>query len=176
MFAFLSLTASQAAVIEGSEFQNTLFVENMQLDLTGTGLFRYWGFKAYVGALYLENGCTVDDVLLDKAKRIELEYRRAIKGKDFGPATYKGLAKNIDAKTIDNLRSRIDYHNSLYEDVRPGDRYSLTYIPGRGTELALNNEPKGIIEGADFATAIFSIWLGPKPMNKSFKRQLLGTD
>ena len=69
---------------------------------------------------------------------------------------------------------QIDYHNSLYEDVQPGDRYSLTYIPGRGTELALNGEPKGIIEGAEFAQAVFSIWLGPKPIDNTFKKQILG--
>jgi hypothetical protein len=50
----------------------------------------------------------------------------------------------------------------------------LTYIPGRGTELALNGEPKGIIEGADFATALFSIWIGQKPIDESFKRQIMG--
>ena len=50
----------------------------------------------------------------------------------------------------------------------------LTYIPGRGTELALNGETKGLIKGANFAVAVFSIWLGSKPINKSFKRQILG--
>jgi hypothetical protein len=50
----------------------------------------------------------------------------------------------------------------------------LTYIPGRGTELALNGEPKGIIEGADFATALFSIWIGQKPIDESFKQQIMG--
>jgi hypothetical protein len=49
----------------------------------------------------------------------------------------------------------------------------LTYIPGRGTELALDGRPKGVIGGADFAAAVFAIWLGPKPLNKSFKAQLL---
>jgi hypothetical protein len=66
-------------------------------------------------------------------------------------------------------------HNALYSDVQPGDRYSLTYIPGRGTELALNGEPIGMIQGADFAAAIYAMWLGEKPMNKSFKRQLMGS-
>lgn len=167
-------TAIPAAKIEGSTFKDSLTVGNKMLELTGTGLLRYWGFKAYTGAFYLEEGCTIDEVFLDRAKRIELEYIRPIKGKDFGPATDKFLAKNLDSQTLNKLRARIDYHNSLYEDVKPGDRYSLTYIPGRGTELALNNEPKGIIEGADFASAIFSIWLGSKPINKSFKEQILG--
>ena len=163
-----------AAEVEGINFDDNYAVEDKTMRLTGAGLLRYWGFKAYTGALYLEEGASVDEVLADKAKRIELEYFRAIKGKDFGPATDKSIAKNVDAATYDQLRPRIDYHNSLYEDVRPGDRYSLTYIPGRGTELALNGEPKGIIEGSDFAAAVFSIWLGSKPINNSFKKQVLG--
>jgi hypothetical protein len=163
-----------AAEIEGIRFNGTYVAENTKLRLTGVGLLRYWGFKAYVGALYLEEGASIDDVMSDTAKRLELEYFRSIKGKDFGPATNKSIAKNVDSKTFDRLRPQIDYHNSLYEDVQPGDRYSLTYVPGRGTELALNGEPKGIIEGAEFAAAVFSIWLGPKPMNDSFKKQILG--
>jgi len=165
---------AHAAEVDGIKFDDNYAVEDKNMRLTGAGLLRYWGLKAYTGALYLEEGVSVDEVLADKAKRIELEYFRAIKGKDFGPATDKSIAKNVDATTFDRLRPRIDYHNSLYEDVRPGDRYSLTYIPGRGTELALNGEPKGIIEGADFAAAVFSIWLGSKPINTSFKKQILG--
>jgi hypothetical protein len=170
----LTFTTAQAVEIEGIKFRKSFKSEGKILRLTGVGLLRYWGFKAYTGALYLEEGAPIDSVLADTAKRIELEYFRAIKGKDFGPATDKSIAKNVDAQTYERLRPQIDYHNSLYEDVQPGDRYSLTYIPDRGTELALNGEPKGIIEGAEFAQAVFSIWLGPKPINNSFKKQILG--
>ena len=151
-----------AAEIEGANFRDSFTVENTTLNFVGTGLLRYWGFKAYVGAFYLEEGSTIEEALLDRAKRIEIEYLRPIKGKDFGPATDKGIAKNVDSKTFTRLRPLIDHHNSLYEDVQPGDRYSLTYLP------------KGLIKGADFAAAVFSIWLGPKPINKSFKKQILG--
>ena len=84
------------------------------------------------------------------------------------------MARNISAEEIDRLRAKIDYHNSLYVDVKPGDRYSLTYTPGVGTELALNGTPLGVIEGADFAAAIFSLWLGENPYDKRFKDALLG--
>lgn len=163
-----------ASEIEGARFRESLIVDNTTLKLTGAGLLRYWGFKAYVGAFYLEEECTIEEALSDRAKRIEIEYMRPIKGKDFGPATDKSIAKNVDLKTYKRLRPQIDTHNSLYQDVQPGDRYSLTYIPGKGTELALNGEPKGTIEGADFAAAIFSIWIGPEPINESFKKQILG--
>lgn len=163
-----------ATQIDGASFEKVLNINNTTLKLTGAGLLRYWGFELYVGAFYLEEGSKVEEALQNRAKRIELQYKRSIKGKDFGPATNKMIAKNVDAATLKRLRPKIDYHNSLYEDIEPGDSYSLTYIPGRGTELALNGNPKGLIEGEEFATAIFSIWLGPDPVKKSFKSQILG--
>ncbi len=163
------------AEIKGVHFENTYEAQGIRMEIQGTGLLRYFGFiKAYVGALYLEEGSLVTDVLSDKPKRLEVEYFHALKGEDFGISTNKVIAKNTDAQTLEKIRPQIDDHNSLYEDVRPGDRYSLTYIPGRGTELALNGKTKGIIKGADFASALFSMWLGKFPMNEPFKKQLLG--
>lgn len=163
------------AEIEGVHFENTYETDGVRLKIQGTGLLRYLGFiKAYVGALYLEEGSSIVDVLSDKPKRLEVEYFHALKGEDFGISTNKVIAKNTDALTLEKIRPQIDYHNSLYEDVQSGDRYSLTYIPGRGTELALNGRTKGIIKGADFASALFSMWLGEFPMNEPFKKQLLG--
>jgi hypothetical protein len=163
-----------ATEVEGKRFSERIQFDNTSLELVGAGLLRYFGFKAYVGALYIEQGFDADDVFSDTAKRIEIEYMRAIKGSDFGPATVKSLKKNIDEQMLEQLQDRIDYHNSLYVDVQPGDRYALTYLPGRGTELSLNGEPLGVIEGADFAAAIFKIWVGSRPISESFKEQILG--
>lgn len=163
------------AQIENVYFEDHAIVDDTRMSIRGTGLFRYLGvIKAYVGALYVEDGKLTEDVLADTAKRLELEYFHAIKGKDFGPAINKLIARNTDAKTMAKLQSRIEKHNAMYKNVKPGDRYSLTYIPGKGTELALNGKPIGLIKGADFALAIYAMWLGQKPVNRSFKRQLLG--
>lgn len=179
IFAIITFVGSKpnvnGAEIEGVQFENSYETQGIRMKIQGTGLLRYLGFiKAYVGALYLEEGSLITDVLSDKPKRLEVEYFHALKGEDFGVSTNKVIAKNTDAQTLEKIRPQIDYHNSLYEDVQPGDRYSLTYIPGRGTELALNGKIKGIIKGADFASALFSMWLGEFPMNEPFKKQLLG--
>ncbi len=167
--------AVRAAEIADIKFEKQYNAPETGLELKGVGLLRYLGlFKVYAGAFYLEKGAPINDALGDRAKRIEVEYLRAFKGEDFGPATVEMMEKNVDKATIEKLHQQIDYHNSLYEDVGPGDRYALTYIPGRGTELALNGEPKGVIEGADFATALFSIWIGQKPIDESFKQQIMG--
>ena len=176
MITLLGVTPSvNGAEIEGIHFENRYETDGVRLKIQGTGLLRYLGFiKAYVGALYLEEGSFVTDVLSDKPKRLEVEYFHALKGEDFGITTNEVIAKNTDALTLEKIRPQINYHNSLYEDVQPGDRYSLTYIPGRGTELALNGKTKGIIKGADFASALFSMWLGEFPMNKPLKNSCWG--
>ncbi|MFZ0133927.1 MAG: chalcone isomerase family protein [Desulfobacterales bacterium] len=175
LIAVMQPLAAGAADMDDINFEKQYKSPEIGLALRGVGLLKYLGLiKAYAGAFYLEEGVSIDEALADRAKRIEVEYLRSFKGQDFGPATVKMMEKNVDRATIDSLRKQIDYHNSLYQDVGPGDRYSLTYIPGKGTELALNGEPKGTIEGAAFATALFSIWIGQKPIDESFKRQILG--
>jgi len=172
--AVLLAAPVQAATIEGVQFADTLAREGAQLRINCVGLLRYMRFiKAYVAALYLGDGVVAGDVLSDVPKRLELNYFYSIKGSDFGTAADQILAKNVDATTMQQLRPRLDRLNALYQDVRPGNRYSLTYIPGHGTELALDNVTKGVIEGADFAAAYFSIWLGKEPMDVSLRDQLL---
>ena len=171
----VSVFPAGAVQVEGVRFEPVHRTADQVLELSGAGLLRYMGFiKAYVGALYLPPGADPEDALSDTAKRLEVEYFHAIDGEDFGPATIEGISRNVDDETLARLMPQIEYHNSLYVDVQPGDRYALTYVPGRGTELALNGELRGIIQGAEFAAALFSIWLGPEPVSKSFKSALLG--
>jgi hypothetical protein len=172
---FMLMTGVHAAEIEGVFFADSFTTATHRLTIRGTGLFRYLAFvKAYVGALYVDEGKPTHEVLSDTARRLELEYFHPIKGEDFGSATNKVIGQNVDAETLERLRPLIDKLNALYEDVQPGDRYSLTYTPGKGTELALNGQVKGLIEGADLSFAVFAMWLGEKPMNKSFRQQLMG--
>jgi hypothetical protein len=169
-----------AAEIEGVRFADSLSVGNAQLRLNGTGLLRYRViFKGYVAALYLSESFGGEQVprgvLEDAPRRLEIEYFWAIPAEGFAKATVEGIAQNTDRETFARLRDRIDRLNRMYEDVEPGDRYALTYLPGVGTELARNGRRLGVIEGADFSSAIFSIWLGERALDDSLRRQLLGS-
>jgi hypothetical protein len=174
LLAGIAAPAARAKEIEGVQFADRYEAQGTALLLNCVALLRYMVFiKAYVAALYLGPGVAPDAVLTDVPKRLEISYFHAINGEDFAKAGDDGIAANVDAATLAALRPRIERLNTLYEDVKPGDRYSLTYIPGVGTELALNGRRKGVIEGADFAAAVFAIWLGRKPIDVSLKSQLL---
>jgi hypothetical protein len=112
-------------------------------------------------------------VLADVPRRLEIEYFWAIPANKFAKVTGEGISRGTDPATFERLRNRIDQINTLYEDVEPGDRYALTYIPGVGTELALNGRPLGVVEGAGFSAALFAIWIGDEALDESLRRQLL---
>jgi hypothetical protein len=165
---------AHAAEIEGVRFADRVATPGGTLVLHNVGLLRYRIFiKAYVAALYLGEGVPVARVFEDVPKRLEIEYFYAIEAPGFVKATDSGIAANVAAAELEALRLRIARLNALYRDVRPGDRYALTYVPGAGTELALNGKRLGVIEGADFAAAVFAIWIGKEALDDSLKTQLV---
>jgi hypothetical protein len=176
--ASLSLEAARAAEIEGVQFVEQLSVDDEDLRLHSTGLLRYRVFiKAYVAALYLvesfDGQSTTSAVLADLPRRLEIEYFWAIPADEFAKITVEGISRNTDRATFDRLRDRVERLNRMYEDIAPGDRYALTYLPGVGTELAHNGRRLGVIEGADFSAALFAIWVGDGALDDSLRRQLL---
>jgi hypothetical protein len=165
----------QSAEVNKAFFDNTYRQTGITLPLRGTGLLKYLLFiDAYVAALYIQEEVPAEDALGDVPKRLEIHYFHAIKAEDFAASTNKLIADNQDPETVARLAPKMDAINNLYVDVRPGDRYALTYTPGKGTELSFNGVTRGIIPGREFAAAIFSIWLGSKPIDKELKKQLLG--
>lgn len=174
---FLRLSSPEVAhalTVENIPFADSATIGGKPVPLRNAALLRYLKFiKAYVAALYVPEGVKADDVLADVPKRLELSYLVSIKGPDFHKGAAPVLERNQTPADLARLRGRLDRINAAYKDVTPGDRYSLTYLPGRGTELALNGTPLIVIEGADFAAAYFGIWLGREPIDEKLKRDLL---
>ncbi len=164
-----------SAQIEGVTFDDVYSAGDIQLPIQGTGVFLFMGvFKAYAGAIYHEAGQTAETLLGDSAKRLEVEYFYGVRSDYFGPYAHQLLARNVDAATYRMIAAHPGFNKAMNRDVLAGDRYALTYIPGRGTELCLNDQVLAVIPGSDFAAALFSIWLGKAPVSVSFKEQLIG--
>jgi hypothetical protein len=75
---------------------------------------------------------------------------------------------------MEALKEMIQQMGEYFVDLKSGDRFSLTYIPGVGTKFAHNDQVTGIIKGLDFARALFSVWIGKKPFDTHLKEQVLG--
>jgi hypothetical protein len=168
---------AESAEIEGIHFADTIQLSGdpaQELRLRGLGLLRYRiVFRGYVAALYLPDRVSGDAVLEDVPRRLELSYFWPIAGRDFAQAADQLLERALSAPQLIALRPRIDALNRAYRDVRPDDRYSLTYVPEIGTELRLNDELLITVPGEDFAAAYFGIWLGSKPLDDGLRDDLL---
>lgn len=163
-------------VVSGVSFAPSATAEGQALELHNAALFRYRVvFKAYAAALYLAPGALGSEVLRDVSKRLELSYFWSIDAEDFGPVAMQILERMHSAETLERLRPRLERMHRSYRDIEPGDRYSLTYVPGRGTELALNGRALVTIPGADFARVYFSIWFGSEPLDERLRRNLVTT-
>jgi hypothetical protein len=174
MAILFAAASSEAAKIEGVEFDERITAGDRMLALQSLGLLRYRVFfKGYVAALYLEPGAEPANALEAVPKRLELEYFWDIGGEKFGPVAESALARNLDERSFERLRPQIEALHQQYEDVKPGDRYALTYLPGEGTELAKNGVRLALVPGEEFARAYFRIWLGEAPLDRDLRDQLL---
>ena len=171
--AFAPLPA-RAITVEGVTFAREVRVGDATVPLRNAALLRYlFVLKAYVAALYLPADVAAEQALADVPKRLEISYLVAIRGEDFDKGAAPVLRRNLTAAELERLQQRLDRLNAAYRDVQPGDRYALSYHPGRGTELSLNGIPLVTIEGADFAAAYFGVWLGREPIDNDLKKSLL---
>jgi hypothetical protein len=172
--SFAATSSGAANKIEGVEFDEEITAGDRMLALQSLGLLRYRVlFKGYVAALYLEPGAAPESALDAVPERLKLEYFWEIGGEKFGPAAESVLERNLDEESLERLRPQIEALHQQYRDVKPGDRYALTYLPGEGTELAKNGLRLALVPGEEFAPAYFGIWLGEDPLDRDLRDQLL---
>ena len=168
---------AQAVEIKDVRFSETLVVDQAELKLNGVAVLK-WAmlFDVYAGALYLPADVPGPAWSSDVAKRLELSYFREIEAQGFAQASDKILQDNLLPAEYQALAKRLQAFYGFFQDVKPGDRYSINYLPEKGTDLRLNEQSLGQVPGADFAAAYFGIWLGVEPISKEFRNRLLGTD
>ncbi len=146
------------------------------LNLVGTSTLTYLIFDVYVAAFYANSDYNVTESPFDEdvSKYLVLEYLRDISKEDFIKKTKELLAndKSYSYRARDSDFEKV--YNS-FEDVKIGDRYSLSYDDLTGkTCLFLNKIEKLCIKSLDFSKAFFGIWLSESSVNERFTKELLG--
>ena len=170
------LILPRAAGAEENVFDGQKTIDGYALTLRGTGILRYMVFiKAYEGAFYLQEGKTADQALDERAARcLVLHYFHPLKAGDFAEATTEMIKKNVSPDRFASLLPKIEKFNTFYRDITAGDRYTAAYIPESGTRLWLNNDLLGRVEGTDFASTFFAIWIGENPIDRDFRDRMRG--
>jgi hypothetical protein len=174
----LVVNIAQAREIANVKLQEKINLQNGKvLVLNGAGIRYKFIFKIYVAALYLPAAKHTARAVLDEPgpKRMLMHFvYHKVSQEQMQDGWKDGFSDNLDAKTYRALEPRLKQFNSLFGDLRSGDRVWLDYEPGVGTEVRINGQKKGVISGEDFMRALFSVWLGPEPPSDDLKSELLG--
>jgi hypothetical protein len=151
-------------------------VEGQQLVLNGMALRKKAIFKVYVAGLYLPQKNSNADAILsaDSPRRIVLRFLRGVSANQMCGALNDGLKDNTPDASAE-LRQQFTTLCGFLDEIRKGEQFVFTYIPGQGTIVDVKGARKGLIEGKQFADALFRAWIGPKPgPGEDFKKKLLG--
>lgn len=181
--AIATLLAALAAPASAGEragvtMPDTIQVAGKKLVLNGLGVREATMFNVdvYVAGLYLEQRSRSASEILaaEQIKVLHLRFVRDVGRKDVVSSFNEGFEKN-SRDTVPAIRPRIAQFMAWLPSFKDGSTLTVTYVPGEGTRVSVNGTYKGTIAGPDFARALFSIWLGPKPPNKGLQRGLLGS-
>ena len=156
-------------------FPATYASNGVNLELKGTARMKIGGLiSLYDAALYLPADVPAEKALEDVPKRLELHYLKTMSKAVLIDAGAKGLASNVPPARLQALQPKVDQINQWYQTVKPHDVYALTYRPKHGTDLSFNGASQGVVEGADFAAAYYSIWLGTNAPRPEVRDALMG--
>ena len=147
------------------------------LVLNGLGIRKatFLNVKVYVAGLYLpqKSGDAGKIIGANQPWQLVLRFVRDVDASDIRDAWQEGFEKN-SADKLAALQPRIKTLNARMVAFKEGQYLSFTDDPAKGIVVDVNGASGAAIEGADFADALLSIWLGREPPNEELKSGLLG--
>lgn len=175
--ALLCPTDATAAECAGVRFTENLEVSGQKLVLNGMGLRESTVFKinVYVAALYVKDNTTDGEAIAsaEEAKVLRLQFLSDVSRAKLRKAIVEGF-KSTSASHWPTLEKRAAEFFALLPAFEKGQSLSLSYEPGVGLHVKAPGKGSAVIEGLDFSSALFRVWLGEHPASKKLKKGLLG--
>ena len=178
--AALALGAGAAGAQAAREFSPTVQLGGQTLLKNGQGTRYRAVFKVYDMALYLPSRTqdAAQVLAMPGAKRASFVALRDIPGDQFGLSLVSGMRENINpqhaAEVVRHMNDVIAVF-STETTIRAGQSFRVDHVPGKGTSFFLDDKQKGpTVANPLFAEAVFSIWMGRKPVETQLKDGLLG--
>lgn len=173
----LAAPAAEAKSCGGVTYADSKAVSGKKLALNGVGIREATMLKVdvYVAGLYLENRSS-DGAAIAKSEQIKqmvLTLVRDVDAKDMNEAIETGFKKAAGSNHA-AMAPKVEQFKKAMPDLKEKDVLEFTYVPAQGLSVKVNGKQRTMIEGPDFATSFFLIWLGNSPPNADLKKGLLG--
>ena len=168
---------AHAGQCAGVTLPDQLSIDGKSLLLNGMGLREatVLAIDVYVAGLYLPQRSKDGKAIAasEQLKHLQLTLVRDVDTKDMVENLERGFRRAAGA-SYPKLAARFERLKGWIPNLHEHDTFSVTYRPGAGLEVRHGQKLLGSIDGGDFATAIFSIWLGDRPADDDLKAGLLG--
>lgn len=174
----LSVPAMPAAAgtLAGVTLPDKIDAGGKSLVLNGMGLRKKLVIKVYVGGLYLAQKETSAAKVLaaDSPRRMVMHFIYDVSKEQMCDAWEEGLEANTPNAAAD-VTKNFTTLCSWMDGVGKGQKLSLTYLPGEGTQVDIGGKSKGTLPGKATADAILATWIGKDPgPGADFKNDVLG--
>lgn len=175
-----SMTTIKKTTISGVDFLDTLKLEKKYI-LQGVALRSKLWFSIYVIGHYQELGRSKADIKKDPTnpkfdRLLRLVLKRNVSKNDMINALDAGIKKNTSHKIFKQITRSMNHFKNLFndDDFKEGAEVIISYTTNSSIKIILNGKLKGTVKDANFAKAIFDVWLGKKPVTRAIKNKLLG--
>ncbi len=179
-FALLLLASpGEARTIGGVEMEETLKSGNTALILNGAGIRQKFFVGLYVAGLYLkEKSSDYKQIMAqDETMAIKIKITSKLITPDlFKEACEEGFERTTNGNTKP-LRPKINLAYTAFSGkFVVGDVFDIIYEKGSGTSFFKNGKLIVKVDGLDFKSALFGIWIIDKPShkNENLRRGMLG--
>ena len=175
----LSIHSSQAqTTISGVTLPGTIKAGNTTMLLNGGGTRVKFFMDIYVAGLYLSTKGNNGDIIAkaNEAMAVRLHIVSGlVTSEKMMDAIKEGFKKSTGDK-LAPLQARIDKFVKAFatEPIVKGNEFDISYTPTDGVKITKAGKELVAIEGLDFKTALWGIWLGNEPVDKGLKAGMLG--
>lgn len=183
LVAALTLAGSTLAAstnISGVKVEDSAVVAGTKLQLNGAGIRYKAVFKVYVAELYTTKKVTSLEELnaTPGPKRMAVTMLRDIDARELGKLLTRGMEDNASKSEMSKLVPGLIRLGTIFSEqksLKPGDRFEIDWVPGKGSVITVKGEVQGEpFAEPDFFKALMSIWLGNVPADYKLKDSLLG--
>jgi Chalcone isomerase-like len=152
--------------------------------LLGTGLRTrtFLKVKVYAIGLYVADSALSGPLAAFKGQTTSPAFYKALIETDFPKVVRLKFVRDLGADQIqDSMRealskadkARVDQFVSYFPAIKTGDECVLRWAPGGPLETIMAGVPKPPIADKAFASALFGVWLGDKPIQDDIKKGLV---
>src|SRR5688572_32500921 len=168
LLALVSLAGAtgmaSAATLAGVTLPDQATADAQPLVLNGLGLRKKFVIKVYVGGLYLpqKEKSAAKILAADAPRRMAMKFLYDVSKDQMCEAWNEGLEANTPNAPAE-VKQSFGTLCTFMDGVGKGQELTLTYVPGKGTEVAIAGKAKGTLPGKPTADAILATWIGPEP-------------